>query len=124
MVALKYSSSHISCWHIIRLYIGSTLRFGLSWEGSKLGLETILIIESIFIIPINGGNHKELHKLPKTHPRRDPGGPGVAAHPLLNLGAASVWLLPCNRTEEHSPRRPSPSLAQSVTPCAAPVLVR
>ncbi|MBN2866833.1 MAG: hypothetical protein JXK16_12560 [Thiotrichales bacterium] len=25
-------------------------------------------------------------------------GPGVAALPLLNLGAASVWLLPCNRT--------------------------
>jgi hypothetical protein len=32
------------------------------------------------------------------HPRREPGGPGVAALPLLNLGAASVWLLPCNRT--------------------------
>ena len=55
----------------------------------------------------------------KTHPRREPGGPGVAAPPLLNLGAASVWLLPCNRTEEHISRQPSPSLAQSVTLCAA-----
>jgi|GEM_PF-3023344 len=32
------------------------------------------------------------------NPRREPGGPGVAALLVLNLGAASVWLLPCNRT--------------------------
>jgi len=57
-------------------------------------------------------------------PRRFSGGPGVAAQSLLNLGAASVWLLPCNRTQEHIPRHAPPSLAAPVTLCAAPVLVR